>query len=99
MRLAIFRPRKRSIADVLGLQPVVILLGELVEWSAFDHRPLNVPRSPQTYRHEQELEIETIETHRFQIGSPAGAAAEQKLSKATISFLTERELASGALAR
>jgi hypothetical protein len=54
---------------VLGLQPAVICSCDLVEWSAFDHR--RSPRQwPVVFRQRisgrsPELEIETIETHRF----------------------------------
>jgi hypothetical protein len=53
---------------VPGLEPAVICSCERIEWSAFDH--LHSPEwpvaiRPQTYGRSPELEIETIETHRF----------------------------------
>jgi hypothetical protein len=53
---------------VLSLKPTVILASELVEWSAFDHRQspgMLMASRHHTYGQSEELEIETIETHRF----------------------------------
>jgi hypothetical protein len=61
-------PHSRGIAIVsegkvvLGLQPAAIPACELIEWSAFNHRCS--PRSVPLYH---ELEIEAVETHRFQV--------------------------------
>ena len=54
---------------MLGLQPAVVRSCEFLEWSAFNHRSISwampVFFRAETYGHGHELEIETIETHRF----------------------------------
>jgi hypothetical protein len=61
--------RVRELAEgkvVLGLEPAMVAAGELVEWSAFDHRDAPWCRfRTQTYGQSHALKIESIETNRF----------------------------------